>query len=190
MTRLSLQNLSEDESWEQSTKALRCIRLEHAEHYESFKSFPLQNPLNMALPHSTRGCLSWTQGVVPKGEIVHLLCVYAYFCVLWVCVVGVEDCFSLGLLSAGSLRASWASISLLDTHCSSDWEWAMVPGSYRPLEGAGWSLIRDQEHEMQMETIMEPWLLQSPKSSTSSQIPDIASVQVVHLWKSHTINLQ
>lgn len=31
------------------------------------------------------------------------------------------------------------------------WEWAWLPGSYRPLEGVGWPIIRDQESELQLE---------------------------------------
>lgn len=38
----------------------------------------------------------------------------------------------------------------------SHWERAWLPGSYRPLEGAGWPIIRDQESKLQLEAHRSP----------------------------------
>lgn len=84
----------------------------------------------------------------------------------------------------------------------SHWEPARLPGFYRPLEGAGWPLIRDQESRLQLEangnpdyppghtpSWPQPWArtLGKPKAGSTQKY----SVQAwgVHLWWS-IINLQ
>lgn len=127
----------------------------------------------MGLPHFTSG------GAMPGYQEWHrwdtlctpCLCVFILVCYACVhvslCCVCWRIFFSPGLLSAGPLGPSWAGISLLDTHRAvkgSHREWARLPGSYRPLEGAGWPLIRDQEPGLQLEAHRSPDYTRAPRS--------------------------